>query len=430
MIPRYTLPEMAALWSEESKFSCWLRVELAACEAWNRLGVIPAATLKRIRSKAAFKISRILKIEQRTRHDLVAFVTAVGESLGADAKYIHYGLTSSDVIDTANALLLREAGKLIVARLDDLRRIIRRQARKYRNLPQIGRTHGIHAEPTTLGLKFALWYDELGRDLRRLHQAIETISVGKISGAVGTYGNLDPRVESIVCRKLHLKPAPISTQINSRDRYAEFLWALAITAATLEKIALELRHLQRTEVREAEEGFAKGQTGSSAMPHKKNPISAENVCGLARIIRANLMVALENVPLWHERDISHSSAERIILPDSTTALHYLICKMSDILENLVVYRSSLQKNLLLTGGLWASGRVLLALTDRLGSREKAYRIVQKAAHQAFGVKGSFREALLKDAEVCRVFSRAELERFFDVRSYLGHVNLIFRRVFK
>lgn len=430
MIPRYTLPEMGDLWTEEYKFGAWLKVEIAACEAWAELGVIPKAAVRRIKRSASFKVRRILKIEEKTRHDVVAFVTNVGESVGRDAKYIHYGLTSSDVLDTANALILKEAGQILIKRLDDLQKVIKKQALKYKNLPAMGRTHGIHAEPTSLGLKFALWYDENKRNRKRLLDAVEVIGYGKISGAVGAYGNIDPRIEKFACKKLGLKVAPISTQVNSRDRYAEFVWAIAMTASTLEKIALELRHLQRTEVREIEEGFVKGQTGSSAMPHKKNPISAENVCGMARVIRSNLDTALQNNPLWHERDISHSSAERVILPDSTIGLHYLLVRMTKILSNIVVYKQNVQKNLNLTGGLYNSGRLLLILTEKLGSRQTAYRIIQAAAHKAWSEGADFKDEIVNDSELRKHFSKAELEKLFDVKTYLKHTDMIYRRVFK
>ena len=430
MIPRYTLPEMGALWTDEYKFGAWLKVEIAACEAWAELGKIPKAAVRRIKRNASFKVRRILKIEEKTRHDVVAFVTNVGETVGRDAKYIHYGLTSSDVLDTANALILKEAGQILVKRLDDLQKVIKKQALKYKNLPAMGRTHGIHAEPTSLGLKFALWYDENKRNRKRLQDAIEVIGYGKISGAVGAYGNISPRIEKIACQKLGLKVAPISTQVNSRDRYAEFVWAVAMTASTLEKIALELRHLQRTEVREIEEGFGKGQTGSSAMPHKKNPISAENICGMARVIRSNLDTAMQNNPLWHERDISHSSAERVILPDSTIGLHYLLVRMAKILSNIVVYKKNVQKNLELTGGLYNSGRLLLILTEKLGSRETAYRIIQAAAHKAWNEGADFKDEIVNDTELRKHFSKVQLEKLFDVKTYLKHVDMIYRRVFK
>ncbi len=430
MIPRYTLPEMGNLWTDKYKFGSWLKVEIAASEAWAEIGKIPKVAAKRIKRNATFSVRRILKIEEKTKHDVVAFVNNVAESVGKDGKYIHYGLTSSDVLDTANALVLKEAGGILIKTLDDLQGVIKRLAFKYKDQPQMGRTHGIHAEPTSLGLKFALWYDELKRDRERLVKATEVISYGKISGAVGAYGNVDPRIEKIVCKKLGLKPAPISTQVNSRDRYAEFIWAIAMTAASLEKFALELRHLQRTEVREVEEGFGKGQTGSSAMPHKKNPISAENICGLARVLRANLTAALENVALWHERDISHSSAERIILPDSTIGLHYMMVRLTNILKRLVVYPKNLERNINLTGGLYASGRLLLALTERLGSRQKAYGIVQAAAHKAWNEGGDFKEEILRNSELKEYFKATELEKIFDVKTYLKYSNMIFKRVFK
>lgn len=430
MIPRYTLPEMGNLWIDEYKFGAWLKVEVAASEAWAEIGKIPRAAAKRIKKNASFSVKRILQIEEMTKHDVLAFVNNVSESVGKDGRYVHYGLTSSDVLDTANALILKEAGGILIKALDGLQAVIKRLAFRYKDQAQMGRTHGIHAEPTSLGLKFALWYDELKRDRERLLKAVEVISYGKISGAVGAYGNVDPRIERIVCKKLGLRPAPITTQVNSRDRYAEYIWAIAMTATSLDKFALELRHLQRTEVREVEEGFDKGQAGSSAMPHKKNPVSAENICGLARVMRANLIAALENVALWHERDISHSSAERIVLPDSTIGLHYMIVRLTNILKNLVIYPKNLEKNINLTRGLYASGRLLLALTEKLGSRQKAYGIVQAAAHKAWNEGGDFKEEILKNPELRKYFKTSELEGIFDVKTYLKHVDMIFKRVFK
>ena len=430
MIKRYTLPEMGALWTDEHKFATWLEVEIASCEAWSEIGKIPADAVERIRKNAAFSVERILEIEQRTHHDVVAFVTNVGESVGEDAGWIHYGLTSSDVLDTANAVILKQAGEKIAVKLDDILAVLKDKAYEYKDQPQIGRTHGIHAEPTSLGLKFALWYDEMNRNRRRLRDAIEVIAVGKISGAVGAYGNIDPRLEEIICRKLGLKPAPISTQVNSRDRYAEYIWALAMIATTLDKIALELRHLQRTEVRELEEGFRKGQAGSSAMPHKKNPISAENICGMARVMRSNLLTALENVPLWHERDISHSSAERVILPDTTIGVHYMLNRVTKILKNIVVYPENLRRNLELTGGLYVSGRLLLYLTEKLGSRTDAYEIVQRAAHTAWHKGGVFKTEILDDPQIRERVESEQIEKLFDLKTYLGNTDMILERIFK
>jgi adenylosuccinate lyase len=430
MIERYSLPEMSSLWTDEHKFATWLEVEIAACEAWARVGVIPDAAVRRIRSRARFNTKNILNIEETVKHDVVAFLTDVGNSVGKDAKYIHYGLTSSDVLDTANALTLKRAGDLLVVGTKTLLSEIRKKARKYKNQPKVGRTHGVHAEPMSLGLTFAMWYAELVRDLERLKRAIESISVGKLSGAVGTFANIDPSVEKYVCRKLKLKPAPVSTQIVQRDRHAEFIWAIAVTASSLDKFATEIRHLQKTEVLELEEGFSKGQKGSSAMPHKKNPITCERISGMARLLRGYVTVALENMPLWHERDISHSSAERVIFPDSTIILDYMLHKFTEIVRNLKIYSSNLLANLDRTGGLIYTGKILLAVTERTGSREEAYNLIQKTAHSAWEKGVSFKDRLLSDPTIKRLFSEEEIEAMFDYRPYLKHVDMIYKRVFK
>jgi adenylosuccinate lyase len=430
MIERYSLPEMSSLWTDEYKFSTWLEVEIAACEAWAKLGKIPEAAVKRIKSKARFDTENILKIEETVKHDVIAFLTDVGGYVGQDAQYIHYGLTSSDMLDTATALILKRSGDLLVVGVKSLLSEIRKKARKYKYQPKVGRTHGVHAEPTSLGLTFAIWYAELERDLERLKRAIESVSVGKLSGAVGTFANIDPRVEKYVCRKLGLKPAPVSTQIVQRDRHAEFIWALAVTASSLDKFAVEIRHLQKTEVLELEEGFSKGQKGSSSMPHKKNPITCERISGMARLARAHLNVALENIPLWHERDISHSSVERVIFPDSTILLDYMLHKFTEVVRNLRVYPRNLRANLDKTGGLIYTGKILLEVTERLGSREKAYRLIQKAAHKAWEKGGSFKDELLAEPSIGKHFSVEEIEAMFDFRPYLRHVDMIFKRVFK
>ncbi|MBU1319147.1 MAG: adenylosuccinate lyase [candidate division Zixibacteria bacterium] len=430
MIERYSLPEMAGLWTDEYKFSTWLEVEIAACEGWAALGKIPTAAVKRIRSRAKFDTKRILKIEDKVKHDVIAFLTNVGESVGADAQYIHYGLTSSDVLDTATAVVLKRSGELLVVRIKQLLSEIRKKARRYKYQPKVGRTHGVHAEPTSLGLTFAVWYAEMARDLDRLKRAIDNIAVGKLSGAVGTFANTDPKLEKYVCRKLKLKPAPVSTQIIQRDRHAEFIWALAVTASSLDKFATEIRHLQKTEVLEIEEGFSKGQKGSSAMPHKKNPITCERVSGLARLLRGNMVVALENIPLWHERDISHSSVERVIFPDSTIILDYMLYKFTEIVKNLNVYPKNLMANLEKTGGLIYAGKLLLSVTERLGSREEAYQVIQEAAHAAWESGTSFKDELLAEPSIRKNFTSRELEKMFDYKPYLKHVDTIFARVFK
>ncbi|WP_427365396.1 adenylosuccinate lyase [Candidatus Caldatribacterium saccharofermentans] len=428
MIERYTLPRMQAIWSDAHRFEVWIRIEMLVLEAWGELGVVPKEDIERIRANLRFSPERMKEIEKTTKHDVIAFLTSLSENLGRESRFLHFGLTSSDVLDTANAVLLRESADLLLEDIDRVLEVIRRRAWEHRYTLMVGRTHGVHAEPTTFGLKLATWYTEMQRNRRRLEQAKETISVGKISGAVGNFANVDPRVEAYVCEKLGLRPAPVSTQIIQRDRYAEFLWALAMIGTSLEKFALEIRHLQRTEVREVEEGFSPGQKGSSAMPHKKNPITAEQICGLSRVLRGNLLVALENIPLWHERDISHSSAERIILPDSCILTDYLLNTFARLLENLVVYPEAMKKNLERSRGLVFSERVLLALVEKGLTREEAYALVQRCALKTWDDEEvTFQEVLEGDPEIRAHLSREELTRLFDYHHYLRHVDAIFKR---
>jgi len=429
MIERYTLPEMGAIWSLQNKFQKWLDVEIAVCEVHAEDGVIPRDALAEIKSKAAFTVERINEIEKTTDHDVIAFTTNLAENIGPSARFVHYGLTSSDVVDTANALLLKESCELLLARIDPLLEVLKRRAYEFKETPQIGRTHGIHAEPTSFGLVWALWYSELKRDRKRLKRALKTIAVGKISGAVGAFAHLDPSVEERVCEKLGLRAADVSTQVIQRDRYAEYLCVLAIVASTLEKIALQVRHWQRTEVREAQEAFKKGQKGSSAMPHKRNPILSERICGMARTVRANSIVGLENVALWHERDISHSSAERIVLPDSSATLDYMLVKTTSLLDTLVVYPENMLKNLDITRGLVFSGQLLLALTHKGVSREDAYAWTQRNAMKVWDEGGDYQDLIKKDADISSKLSPEEIARVFDLRHYLRNVDKVFERVF-
>lgn len=429
MIDRYTLPEMGALWSEESKFQKWLEVELAVCEVHAEMGTIPREALEQIKSGAKFSVARINEIEKTTNHDVIAFTTNLAENIGEAARFVHYGLTSSDVVDTANALLLREACDLLLKKIETLLDVLKRRAFEFKNTPQIGRTHGIHAEPSSFGLTFALWYGEMRRNRERLRRARESVAVGKISGAVGTFALLDPAVEEKVCARLGLKPAPVSTQIIQRDRYAEYLCTLAIIASSLDKFALNIRHWQRTEVGEAQERFAVGQKGSSAMPHKRNPIISERICGLARVVRTNSLVGLENVALWHERDISHSSAERVVLPDSSIALDYILHKATSLIEGLVVYPERMLQNLQLTEGLVFSGQLLLALTQKGVSRETAYEWVQRNAMKVWDDHENFQELLQKDPDVKARLSAEEIDGVFKLDTYLRNVGTIFDRVF-
>ena len=413
MIERYTLPEMGAIWTEENKLKKWLLIEVLACEAQAQLGHIPAEAWHQIQANAGFDLKRVQEIEQITHHDVIAFLTAVAEKVGEASRYIHMGMTSSDVSDTALVLQMRDAADLLLKRLYTLQQILAEKARQYKHTLMMGRTHGVHAEPTTFGLKMALWYQETKRNIIRLEEARENISVGMISGAVGTYANIDPRVEEYVCRELGLKPAPVSTQIIQRDRHAEYICTLALIGSSLDKFATELRHLQRTEVLEVEEPFAQGQKGSSAMPHKKNPILNERISGLARILRGYALTALENVALWHERDISHSSAERVIIPDSTILLDYMLAKFTYIIENLVVHEENMRQNLDRTHGLIFSQRVLLALVNKGVLREEAYAWVQRNALKAWEENTSFQTLILNDPDINRYLSSEEISRLFD-----------------
>jgi len=428
MIPRYTGPEMGAIWTDENKFRIWLRIEILACEAMHGRGLIPAADLARIRKRAAFDVDRIAAIEARVNHDVIAFLTNVAEHVGPSARYIHRGLTSSDVLDTALAVQMMQAADLLIADVKAVRRAAAAKARRHKFTPMIGRSHGVHAEPITFGLKMALCYDEFGRVLRRLEAARETIRVGQLSGAVGTHAHLDPAVERHVCRKLGLRAAAISTQILQRDRHAEYLAALALAGTSVERWAQEFRHLQRTEVHEVEEHFGKGQKGSSAMPHKKNPIVGERLCGMARLLRGYALAAMENVPLWHERDISHSSAERVIVPDATIALDYMLVKLAGLIAKLRVFPARMARNLGLTRGLIHSQQVLLALTEKGMSREAAYELVQRSALRVWEEDIEFKALLAADPEVARRLAPAELDALFDLSRHFRDVDRTFREV--
>ncbi|GAB6180228.1 adenylosuccinate lyase [Desulfotomaculum defluvii] len=427
MIERYTLPEMKQIWSDENKFQKWLDVEIAACEAMAELGQIPVEALENIRARASFSVERVLEIEEITRHDVIAFLTCVAENVGEDSKYIHMGLTSSDVVDTAQCVRMKEAGEVILKKLEKLRLVLLEKAKEHRQTLMIGRTHGIHAEPMTFGLKMLLWVAETERNIERLQKAIKIVSVGAISGAVGTYANIDPKIEAYVCNKLGLKPARVSTQILQRDRHAEYLCTMAIVAASLDKFATEIRNLQRTDILEVEEFFNKGQKGSSAMPHKRNPITAENVSGLSRVVKSNAMAALDNVTLWHERDITHSSAERVIIPDSTTALDFILYRFTGIMEKLLVYPENMKKNLEKTLGLVFSQRVLLALVDKGLTREMAYELVQRNAMEAWRTGTKFIELLDADADIKAHLTSEELTGLFDYSYHLSHIDDIYAR---
>lgn len=428
MIERYSREEMKSVWSDESKFGIWLEIEKYACEAQSKLGIIPRRSLENILKKSDFNVDKILEIEKVVKHDVIAFLTNVAEYVGDDSRFIHLGMTSSDVLDTALSVQLKKAGELLLKDLKKFTGILKQKAKKYKTLVQIGRTHGIHAEPVTLGLKFALWYDEFNRNIKRMQDAIEDISVGQISGAVGTYEHISPLVEKHVCKKLGLKTVKISTQIIQRDRHAHYMSVLAIIASSLDKIATEIRHLQKTEVLELEEKFTKGQKGSSAMPHKKNPITCEQMSGLARVIRGNSIAALENIPLWHERDISHSSVERIIFPDSTILLDYMLDKMCAIIDNIVVYKDNIDRNLHLTKGLIFSQNLLLALIDKKMRREDAYKIVQTIAMHCWDNHLDFTEEVRNNSEIGKYISGKELEGIFDYKKSLNNVNYIFKRL--
>jgi len=429
MIERYTRPEMGRVWTDENRYQKWLDVEIAACEAMAHEGMIPKEALAQIKSRAGFSVDRILEIEAETRHDVIAFLTNVEEHVGPASRYIHLGLTSSDILDTSLALLLKEAMDLIMAGVQDFLNTLKAKAMEHKNTPMIGRSHGIHAEPITFGFKLTVWYSEMARNLTRLSQAREMISYGKLSGAVGTFANIPPQVEALTCQKLGLKPAPVSTQIIQRDRHAQYFTTLAILAGTLEKIAVEIRHLQRTEVLEAEEPFAKGQKGSSAMPHKKNPIGSENISGLARLIRSNSLAAMENMPLWHERDISHSSVERVIAPDSTILMDFILHRLNRILSGLVVHPDQMMKNLQQTKGLIFSQQVLIKLAEKGLERQKAYVMVQRNALKVWDTGKEFKTLLMEDDEVSRHLDRNEIEAIFDLEYHLKHVDDVFQRVF-
>lgn len=429
MIARYTRPEMGRIWEPETKYGHWLRIEKLVCEALAKEGLIPREAWEAIDRKASFSLARMEEIERVTQHDVIAFLTAVGESVGEEARFLHRGMTSSDVLDTGLALQLRDAADLILQGIDALREAIKEKAFRYRNTVMIGRTHGVHAEPITFGLKMAVWYEEMGRNRERILRAREGISVGKISGAVGTFSTIPPQVEAYVCERLGLRPAPASTQIVQRDRHGEYFVSMAILAASLEKFALEIRHLQRTEVREAEEPFAEGQKGSSAMPHKRNPIGSENLCGLARVVRGHAMAALENVALWHERDISHSSVERVIGPDSTILVDYMLHRMRHLVDNLVVYPERMLANLHLTRGLIFSQGLLLLLVDKGLSREEAYRIVQRNAMECWKGEEDFLSLIQRDPDIRGRVSESEIAEVFRLDKTLRYVDAIFDRVF-
>ncbi len=429
MIQRYTRPEMGRLWEPENRFQKWLDVEIAACEAWAEMGEIPEDALKTIKEKAKFDVARIDEIEKTVKHDVIAFLTSVAEFVGSESRFIHKGLTSSDVVDTALSLLMREAADIIIKDIGELMDVLKAQALKYKDTPCIGRSHGVHAEPMTFGLKFALWYEDAKRNLRRIEKARDVINIGKFSGAVGTFSNIPTELEEKVCKRLGLAPEPIATQVVQRDRHAEYMTALALIAACVEKIAVELRHLQRTEVLEAEEPFSAGQKGSSAMPHKRNPVGCENLSGLARVVRTNALAAMENIALWHERDISHSSVERVIIPDSAILVDYMLNRLAGILKGLHVYPERMKTNMERSYGLYNSQRVMLALTEKGLMREDAYEIVQRNAMQSWKEGREFLKFLKEDEQVLEYLSVAELEHIFDAGYYLRNVDYIFTRVF-
>ncbi|MBI5047590.1 MAG: adenylosuccinate lyase [Deltaproteobacteria bacterium] len=439
MIERYSRKEMAKIWEPENRFKKWLDVEIAACEAWAKLGEIPKKALNNIKTRADFNIQRIDEIEKTVKHDVISFLTSVAEFVGPDSRYIHRGLTSSDILDTSLALLLREAADLIIADIKKLMEAIKKRAFEHKHTVMIGRSHGIHAEPITFGLKMALWYGEMKRNLVRMQRAKEIVSYGKLSGAVGTFANIPPFVEEYACKKLGLKPAPISTQIIQRDRHAEYFTTLAIIASSIEKFAVEIRHLQRTEVLETEEPFTVGQKGSSAMPHKRNPVLSENLTGLARLVRGYASAAMENIPLWHERDISHSSVERVIAPDATILVDFMLSRATGLIKDLVVYPENMKENLNKLKGLLFSQTVLIALTEKGVSREDAYQLVQRnamkvwgeiqGARRSQGVKG-LKDALLKDRDVTARLSKKEIDACFDISRHVKNVDYIFKRVFK
>jgi adenylosuccinate lyase len=429
MIPRYTRPDMGRIWSDENRFRTWLTVEVAATETLAEAGMVPKDAAKAIRKRANFDLQRIHEIEAEVRHDVIAFTTAVAEIVGPEARWFHYGLTSNDVVDTAQALLIGQASTIIAADLDRLSEVLKRRAWEFKDTPMIGRTHGIHAEPITFGLKLAIWFSETQRNIERFRQAAEDMRVGKFSGAVGTLAHLSPELEEKICARLGLKAAAVSSQVIQRDRHAYYLATLAVIASTLDKIATEIRHLQRTEVREAEEFFSEKQKGSSAMPHKRNPVTCEQISGLARVVRSNAQAGFENVALWHERDISHSSVERVIIPDSTTLVDYLLQKTANLIDTMFVYPERMMRNLESTGGLVFSGQLLLDLVEHGVSREDAYRMVQAHAMRAWKEDLNFRDLVLKDAQITRLVPRRTIEHAFDLKRQLRNVDKIFARVF-
>ncbi|HLS34746.1 MAG TPA: adenylosuccinate lyase [Bacillota bacterium] len=428
MIERYTREEMGQIWSEQNKYDAWLEVELLVCEAWAELGIIPKEDVQKLRQKASFSVERIYEIEQETRHDVVAFTRAVAETVGEERKWIHYGLTSTDVVDTALSYLIKQANNIIQRDLENFIEILKNKAIEHKHSVMMGRTHGVHAEPTTFGLKIALWYEEMKRNLERFKEAAERVQFGKLSGAVGTYANIDPYVEEYVCRELGLSPSPLSTQTLQRDRHAEYLSVLALIATSIEKMATEIRGLQKTEVREVEEYFAKGQTGSSAMPHKRNPIASENMSGMARVVRGYMVTAYENVSLWHERDISHSSAERIIIPDATIAVNYMLNRFMNVVKNLTVNKENMEKNIDATNGVIFSQRVLLSLVEKGVSREEAYSIVQPLAMKAWEEEIHFKQLLEKNNRVQELLSKDDIDSCFDKTYHLKNVDFVFERL--
>jgi len=428
MISRYSRKQISDIWSDESRFKIWLEIEILACEAQANLGTIPKSAVKTIRSKAKFNTQKILKIEEKVKHDVIAFLTNVAEYVGMDSRFIHKGMTSSDVVDTCLSVQMKQAGEIILKDLVEVRESLKKKAKKYKYLAEIGRTHGVHAEPITLGLKFALWYDEMNRNIERMKRALDIISVGQISGAVGTYEHLSPKVEAYVCKKLGLKTTKISTQILQRDRHAEYMNTLALIGSSIEKFTTEIRHLQKTETLELEESFSKGQKGSSAMPHKKNPITCERLSGMARVLRGNALASMENIALWHERDISHSSVERIVVPDSTILVDYMLYQFKQIIDNIVVYEDNIKRNLNLTNGLIFSQTVLLKLIEKKMKRETAYKIVQDVAMKCWREKISFYELLKNDSEVRKYLNEKELNEIFDYSKSRKNVDFIFKRV--
>ncbi len=427
MIPRYTMPEMGKIWTDENKYSIWLEIEILACEAMAQLGMIPNEALQNIKNKAKFEVKKIAELEEITKHDVIAFLTNVEEYVGEDSRYIHLGMTSSDILDTSLSVQLKQAGEIIMRDLHNLKNVLAQRAKEFKYTVCIGRSHGMHAEPTTFGIKLALWYEECKRNIERWKFALDNISYGMISGAVGTFENIPPEVEKYVCEKLGLKSDPITTQVIQRDRHAQYITTIAIIATMLEKIATEIRHLQRTEVGEAEEYFSKGQKGSSAMPHKRNPISSENICGQARLLRANAIASLENNALWHERDISHSSIERIIFPDSTISLNYILVRTTNLIKNLIVYPERMVENLNMTKGLIYSQKVLLALTAKGLARQKSYEIVQRSAMETIEMNKPFIETLSNNPELAKYLSSEETKSYFDYKNINDRADLIFDR---